>query len=89
MPWTPEDTIAAYKQGWAPFTQDDGGVAILALDDPDLVAEEHDFAPFAGHRFEGDRRDIAARRFVQQQAVKGDDLAKRALALVENNPSLV
>lgn len=85
--WTPEDTVECYKRGWAPFTLDDGGVRILAVDEPDNVAEEHGFAPYTGHRFEGPNRDVNARRHVRRMAARGDRLCERALALAAANPS--
>lgn len=79
--WKLADTVACYKEGWAPFTFDDGSVILCALDDPDGVAKEHGFAPFSGIFFEGHYRDDKACEYVKQHAAKGSRLHQRALAL--------
>lgn len=81
MKWTYKDTVKCYKRGFAPFTRDDGVIEIEALDDPDGVASDHNFAPFKGHRFVGDRRDINAERYCKRHAKNGDKLCQRALAI--------
>jgi hypothetical protein len=78
--WTIEDAVACYKEGWAPFTCDDGAVEIMALDDPDGVAEDFGFAPFTGQRF---ATDDDAVEFVEKLAAQGNDCAQRALALLQ------
>lgn len=76
-PWTLDDTIATYKQGWAPFTLDDGDVSIQKLDDPEAVAADYGFT-FTGTVF---KSDSDAYLHVLAAAAKGDDLAIRALQL--------
>lgn len=78
MTWRMEDTIECYKLGFAPFCMDDGTYKILKLDEPDGVAEEHNFAPFSGTRF---KTDVAALKYVKKKAAEGSDLCKRALEL--------
>ena len=77
--WTFKDTIECYKRGFAPFTKDNKEVEIMALDEPDAVAYEHGFAPFSGHRFIGDNRDLNAERYCKRHSKKGDKLCQRVL----------
>jgi hypothetical protein len=87
MAWTHEDTVECYKQGFAPFTMDDGGYMLLAVDDPEEVAYAHNIT--ITQRFEGIDRDMLAQQYCQQKADAGDDLCKRALAFCASNPSKV
>ena len=81
--WTFKDTVACYKQGWAPFNTD-YGTEILALDDPYGVAQDFGYT-FTGHYFKGQNRDTNAIRMVKRKAAAGNDLCKRALALCKKN----
>lgn len=77
--WTREDTVACYKEGWGPFTQDDGSVRVQTLDEPSLVAEEIGYEG----KILAFPTDEDAQRFVLKRAQDGSDLHKRALLLVE------
>lgn len=76
--WCLEDTLAAYRQGWAPFHLGDGKYAIQKLDDPAEAMGDLDLEPFEGRYFESDDEAVA---FVRQRAGAGDDLCRRALQL--------
>lgn len=82
VPWTRQDTINCYKQGWGIFDVDGGGLRIQKLDDPEAAAFDYGFE-FKGTEFSS---DSAALKHVYRLAENGDDLAIRALKIVQNNP---
>jgi hypothetical protein len=82
-PWTLEDTLASYKEGWSIFHTDrakgHSAYELCALDEPDLVSMERTGKPYRGPRFEGERRDFKAAAYVKRRARKGNALAVKAI----------
>ena len=82
-----EDDLYAKLHGWALF--DAGGVTQLqALDDPDAV--EEDLGRLPTQIFVGRNRDKAAAAWVQQRALEGDAVCRRAIEtlIAEGSPDV-
>jgi hypothetical protein len=78
--WTDDDQQAAYQDGWGLF-ETGGGLELMALDDPDEVAETSGNVPRP--RFEGPNRDAQAEDHVRRRAAEGSLLAQKAIAALE------
>lgn len=79
--WTPEDELAAIKQGWSLFTVDSGNVVIQKLDDPPMHHQWQD-GMITDCPFESDGEAI---RFVRREARKGNSTAAKAIATHDAN----
>jgi hypothetical protein len=73
--WTPEDQLAAQRQGWDIFDCEgsaDGRWQLQAIAAP----SDHPHLDYDEPKFPGDKEAAA---FVREQALKGDPLAKKAI----------